>query len=430
MDNYDAHQTMNPYLIIILSLLVAGWLLDWIVEHLNLRHVSTRIPAAFEGVYDTDKYARSQRYLRDNTRLQQMQSNLMLPLTIAFILLGGFRWINDVAMSLSDSMIGQGLVFIGIVVLLSSLAGLPFGIYDTFVIEERYGFNRTTPKTFVLDILKGILLAVLLGAPILALILWIFDTVPHAWFWAWAIMSLIQLLFVFVAPVLILPLFNKFIPLESGELRDRLAAYAAEQRYRLNGIFKIDGSRRSTKSNAYFTGFGKTKRIALFDTLIERHSVDELVCILAHEVGHCKLGHLRKRVMMSLLTSLLMFMVLAIFIRQPGLYQAFGLDQTPLYAGFVFFGFIYTPVSMLLGIVSNAVSRKHEYAADAFAVRTTGRAKDMISALKRLSVDNLSNLTPHPLKVFLDYSHPPVLKRINAVHALTDRRSRSAISAT
>ncbi len=408
---------MNQYLIFILSLLVAGWLLDWIVERLNLRHVSTRIPAAFEGIYDAEKYARSQRYLRDNTRLQQIQSNLMLPLTIAFILLGGFRWIHGVAISLSDYMVVQGLVFFGIVALLSGLAGLPFGIYDTFVIEERYGFNRTTPKTFVLDRLKGILLAVLLGAPVLVLILWIFDTVAHAWFWAWAALSVIQLLIVFVAPVVILPLFNKFVPLEDGELRDRLAAYAAEQRYRLNGIFKIDGSRRSTKSNAYFTGFGKTKRIALFDTLIERHSVGELVCILAHEVGHCKLGHVRKMVMMSLAASLLMFMILACFIRQPGLYQAFGFDQMPLYAGFVFFGFIYTPVSMLLGIVSNGVSRKHEYAADAFAARTTGRANDMISALKRLSVDNLGNLTPHPLKVFLHYSHPPVLQRINALSA-------------
>ncbi len=406
---------MNAYLIFILILLAVSWLVDLTVEWLNLRHASTEIPPEFDGIYDADKYAQSQRYLRDNTVFGLVQSTIMLPLTVAFILLGGFRLLNNWAQSVSDSMLIAGLVFAGLLILLSKLVSLPFSIYDTYVIEERYGFNRTTPKTFVLDMLKGLLLTALIGAPVFALVLWIFDSLPHAWLWAWAALAVIQLFLAFIAPVVILPLFNKFTPLENGELRERIEAYARTQQYNLSGIFKIDGSRRSTKSNAYFTGLGKTKRIALFDTLIEKHTVGELLGVLAHEVGHCKRGHIKKHIAYSLASSLLMFFVLDFFINRPGLYEAFGVAGTPLYAGFIFFGFIYTPVNMALGVIGNVVSRKHEYEADAFAAETTGQAQEMVSALKKLSVDNLSNLTPHPLKVFLHYSHPPVLQRIRAL---------------
>ncbi|MEI8206034.1 MAG: M48 family metallopeptidase [Kiritimatiellales bacterium] len=409
---------MNTYLIFILALLVFNWLLSLIVETLNVRNVSTEIPAEFQGIYDAEKYAKSQRYLRETTRFEQIQAAIMLPLTIAFILLGGFSWINGIAQTASASMIVQGLVFGGILVLLGQLVGIPFSIYDTFVIEEKYGFNKTTPKTFVVDILKGLLLTVLLGAPIFALILWIFNSVPNAWLWAWGALAVIQLFIMFIAPVVILPLFNKFTPLEEGELRSKIEAFADAQKYKLSGIFKIDGSKRSTKSNAYFTGFGKTKRIALFDTLIEKHTVGELVGVLAHEIGHCKLGHIKKGIVISLASSLLMLFILSIFIAEPGLYQAFRIESAPketLYAGFIFFGFLYAPISMILGLLGNILSRKHEYEADAFAAETTKQPGEMISALKKLSVDNLSNLTPHPLKVFLEYSHPPVLERIKAL---------------
>ena len=409
---------MNGYLIFILALLVFNWLLSLIVETLNVRNVSTGIPAEFQGVYDEEKYAKSQRYLRDNTRFGQIQAAIMLPLTIAFILLGGFRWINGIAMAASDHMIIRGLVFGGLLILIGQIAGLPFSLYDTFVIEERYGFNKTTPRTFILDILKGWLLTLLLGAPVFALVLWIFDSVPHAWLWAWGSLSVIQLFILFIAPVVILPLFNKFTPLEEGSLRSKIEAFAAGQNYKLSGIFKIDGSRRSTKSNAYFTGFGKTKRIALFDTLIEKHTAEELTGVLAHEIGHCKLGHIKKGLLISLASSLLMFFILSLFITRQGLYSAFGIEGTPLYAGFIFFGFLYAPISILLGLLGNILSRKHEYEADAFAAKTTGHPAEMISALKKLSVDNLSNLTPHPLKVFLHYSHPPVLQRIKALRTI------------
>jgi len=406
---------MNGYLIFILVLMVLNRVLSLAVELLNLRNVSTEIPGEFQGLYDVEKYAASQRYLRDNTRFGQIQSSILLVLTIAFILLGGFSWINSVAQAASEQMIVQGLVFGGVLILIGQLVGLPFSLYDTFVIEERYGFNKTTPKTFVLDILKGWLLTFLLGAPVFALVLWIFNSVAYAWLWAWGALALIQLFILFIAPVVILPLFNKFTPLEEGDLRSSIEQFASSQNYTLSGIFKIDGSRRSTKSNAYFTGFGKTKRIALFDTLIEKHPPEELVAVLAHEIGHCKLGHIKKSIVISLASSLLMFFILSFFITRPGLYEAFGLEGTPLYAGFTFFGFIYAPVSVLLGLLGNILSRKHEYEADAFAAKTTGRPGEMIQALKKLSVDNLSNLTPHPLKVFLHYSHPPILQRIRAL---------------
>ncbi len=406
---------MNPYLIFILALLVFNWLLSLVVETLNLRNLSTEIPEEFHGIYDDEKYAQSQRYLKDNTRFGQIQTAIMLPLTIAFILLGGFGWINTVAQSASDHMIVQGLVFGGILLLISQVTSLPFSLYDTFVIEGKYGFNKTTAKTFVADLLKGLLLTLLLGAPIFALVLWIFSSVAHAWLWAWGALGAIQLFIMFIAPVAILPLFNKFTPLEEGELRSAIEKFAADQQYTLSGIFKIDGSKRSTKSNAFFTGFGKTKRIALFDTLIDNHSTNELVGVLAHEIGHCKRGHIKKGIIISLASSLLMFFILSLFITKGGLYAAFGIEGTPLYAGLVFFGFLYAPIGMILGLLGNLLSRKHEFEADAFAAETTRAPGEMIAALKKLSVDNLSNLTPHPLKVFLEYSHPPVLQRIKAL---------------
>ena len=405
----------NPYLIIVLALLIFNWLLSLIVETLNVRNVSTEIPDEFHGIYDDEKYAKSQRYLKDRTRFGQIQDAVMLPLTIAFILLGGFNWVNNLAEVSAEPMILRGLVFGAILMLISQIVGLPFSIYSTFVIEERYGFNKTTAKTFILDILKGWLLTALLGAPIFALVLWIFSAVPHAWLWAWGALSVIQLFILFIAPVVILPLFNKFTPLEDGELRSAIADFAKAQKYTVSGIFKIDGSKRSTKANAYFTGFGKTKRIALFDTLIEKQSVRELVAVLAHEIGHCKRGHITKSIIISLASSLLMFFILSLFITQPGLYSAFGIESTPLYAGLLFFGFLYSPINMILSLFNNILSRKHEFEADAFAAETTGKPTDLIDALKKLSVDSLSNLTPHPLKVFLEYSHPPVIERIKAL---------------
>lgn len=411
---------MNPYLVIVVFLLVADWLRHVLTEILNLRAATPQAPVELADIYEPAEYARSQRYLRDNTHFDLLHSTVMLGLLLLFMLAGGFAWLDCVAQHASGYMILQGLVFTGLLLLLMKLIELPFSLYDTFVIEARYGFNRTTPKTFVLDLVKGLFLTGLIGGGMLALILWIFDTVPFAWIWGWAAVSLIQLVLLYLAPVVILPLFNKFTPLEEGVLRDAIEDYARSQDFNLSGIYTIDGSRRSSKSNAYFTGFGKTKRIALFDTLIAKHTTEELVAILAHEAGHSRLGHILKSISLSFATSLVMFGLLAVAIRQPGLYTAFGLEGTPLYAGLVFFGFLFTPISMLLGILGNCISRKHEYEADRFAVRTTGGCDALVTALKKLTAHNMGNLTPHPFKVFVEYSHPPLRERIRALDCLQD----------
>ncbi len=412
----------NPYLVIVLSLLIGFTLFHMWIEWLNLSALKPEIPAEFEGVYDAEKYAKSQAYLRENTRVDMVTGVIKTSVLIAFILLGGFRWIFDVAVGVSDHLILQGLVFVGLLMLLSSVWGLPFQIYDTFVIEEKYGFNKTTPKTFVLDFIKGLLLGVVIGAPLFAALIYFFDTAGgNAWWICWVVVTVVQLFLMYVAPVVILPLFNKFEPLEDGELRSALESYADEQGFQLSGLFKIDGSKRSTRANAYFTGFGKNRRIALYDTLIDNHSQDELVAILAHEVGHAKCKHIHKQLLIGILSTGFLFGLLQHFIQQPGLYEAFGLpgeSPPPIYAGLIFFSFLYTPIAALLGILTSVLSRKFEYEADAFAVRTTRGANPLIQGLKKLSVDNLSNLTPHPWMVFLEYSHPPVLQRIQAMRTL------------
>lgn len=409
---------MNYYLVLVIALLGIRWLLTSTSDILNLKNLSTSVPTDFKDIYDEKKYSLSQRYLYDRTILGLIEATFMLLITLAFIIFGGFGLLTDIARSISDYMVLQGWIFIGILLFLSILLNLPFKVYNTFVIEERYDFNRTTVKTFVLDIVKSLILTAVLGIPIFTLILLFFEHLTLAWLWAWIALSIIQLFLAFIAPVVILPLFNKFTPLEDDELKQSIEEYAAKQDYKISGIFKIDGSRRSTKGNAFFTGFGKTKRIALFDTLLDKFRISELLTILAHEVGHSKLGHIRKNILFSLASSLLMFFLLSLFIRQPGLYEAFGVGGTPIYAGIVFFLFIYTPFSMILGVIGKSISRKYEYQADSFAVQTTGKPEAMINALKKLTVDNLGNLTPHPMKVSLEYSHPPVLQRIKAIKDL------------
>ena len=409
------------YLCFVVGLLVAGWLFDLVVEWLNLRHVSPEIPEEFVGVYDAEKYATSQRYLAERTRLGFVSGTVAVLALVAFILLGGFGWWDRTVSAWVEAPILRGLLFAGGLVLMSMALSLPFSIYSTFGIEERYGFNKTTPRTFVLDLVKSLALGAVLGGAVFAMVVWFFQRFDLAWLYAWIAVMVLQLVILYVAPVWIMPLFNKFEPLEDGELKSEIETYAAKQRFALSGIFKMDGSKRSTKSNAYFTGFGKMRRIVLFDTLIDKHTVPELVSVLAHEVGHYKLRHIHKMLLVATVATGLMFFVLKLFVGEPALYEAFGLvhaeDRGNIYAGIVLFGFLYAPISSLLGVLGNVFSRKHEFEADAYAVETAGQPQAMVDALKKLSVDNLSNLTPHPLKVFLEYSHPPVLKRIEAIRA-------------
>jgi STE24 endopeptidase len=410
---------MNPYLLIILAILIFSYFLDLIVEILNLKNINPELPGEFEGYYDAEKYRKSQEYLRENTRFDLVSNTILTPITVAFILLGGFNVVDNFARGFKLGSIATGLVFAGVLMLASQVLHIPFSIYDTFVIEEKYGFNKTTPKTFVMDILKSWLLAVIIGGIVLSAVLWFFEKAgPLAWLYCWGAVTLFQLFMMFIAPVLIMPLFNKFTPIEDGELKGAIENYSRKQDFKMKGVFTMDGSKRSSKSNAFFTGLGKFRRIVLFDTLIEKHSKEELVSILAHEVGHYKKKHILRSFLISVVTMGLMFYILSLFINNTGLFAAFGMEKTSIYASLVFFGFLYSPIEMILSIFGNALSRKNEYEADAFAVNTYGEKNSFIEAIKKLTVENLSNLTPHPLKVFLEYSHPPVIERIRAVRSL------------
>ena len=409
------------FLIIILTILIGEYLLNLIVEIKNIRFLKTDLPEEFSGYYDRDKYRKSQEYLKENTRFGFITDSIATPVTIAFILIGGFNLIDQFARSFHLSMIPTGLIFAGVLMLAAQIMAIPFSIYSTFVIEEKYGFNKTTPKTFVLDILKTWLLAALIGGILFSAVLWFFQEAgPWAWAYCWIAVTLFQVFLLFVAPVVIMPIFNKFVPLDDGELREVIEEYAKKQDFKLKGVFTMDGSRRSTKSNAFFTGFGRFRRIVLFDTLIEKQTTNELVSVLAHEMGHYKKKHILKSMVISILTTGLMFYILSIFINNRELFSAFQMQHTSIYASLFFFGFLYAPIDMILSVFGNILSRRHEYEADGYAVATYHKPQSMITALKKLSVDNLSNLTPHPLKVFLTYSHPPVLERIRAIRRLLE----------
>jgi len=409
---------VNYYLIIIIAMLLGRYTIELVADLLNVRNLSDTLPPEFEGEYDAERYQRSQSYLKETTRFGLLVSTVGTTAVLAFVLLGGFNLVDGIARSANLSSIPTGLLFGGIVLLLSRLTNLPFSVYGTFVIEEKYGFNRTKPGTFVVDTLKTLVLTCLIGGPVFAAILWFFDVAGAlAWVYCWVVVVVIEGFLLFLAPYVIMPLFNKFVPLEEGELKAAVEGYARTQQFEMKGVFKMDGSKRSAKSNAFFTGFGQSKRIVLYDTLIEKHSVPELVGIVAHEMGHYRRKHILKAIGRSVLTTGLTFFLMSLFIGNKLLFAAFGMDHVSIYASLVFFGFLYAPIAMLISLVEYAISRRHEYEADAFAVETCGAPDTMISALKRLSVDNLSNLTPHPLKVLLDYSHPPILDRMRAIAA-------------
>jgi len=407
---------MNIYLIIILAIIIGNYILDLIIELFNLRSIKKELPEEFVGFYDANKYEKSQEYLKDNTKFKLIQGLFTVGVILFLILSGGFNFVDQLARSFNLNLIFTGLIFTGILFFFFQIIEIPFSIYHTFVIEEKYGFNRTKPKTFFLDLIKGWVLSIIIGGLLFSLVLWFFITSGElAWIFCWLGVSIFELFLIFIAPIVIMPLFNKFIPLEDGELKQTIETYAKSQNFKLKGLFKMDGSRRSSKSNAFFTGFGRYRRIVLFDTLIKNHSIKELVSILAHEMGHYKKKHILKTIIISILANGLMFFILSLFINNQGLFDAFRMDNLSIYASLLFFTFLYAPINIILSLAGNILSRKHEYEADNYAITTYKNPQAFILALKKLSVDNLSNLTPHPLKVFMAYSHPPVLERIKAL---------------
>jgi STE24 endopeptidase len=407
---------MNIYAIIILSTLLFEYALSLIADLLNLKTLSGELPEEFEGVYDSEAYKKSQDYTRVNTRFGFLTSSISLVISLVFWFSGGFNYVDNIVRGWGLHPIWTGLAYVGILMLLRSILSLPFSIYSTFVIEERFGFNKTTPLLFITDLLKMLALGIVIGGPLFAGVLAFFQyTGALAWLYCWLVTTLFTLFLQYIAPTWIMPLFNKFKPLEEGDLRERILSYARSVKYSLSGVFIMDGSKRSSKSNAFFTGFGKNKRIALYDTLVEKHTVPEMVAILAHEIGHYKKKHILIGMIINILHMGVMFYLISIFISHKGLFQAFYMEHTSIYAGFIFFGMLYAPIELILSIFMNVYARNIEYQADRFASETTKDPESMISALKTLSVQNLINLRPHPFYVFLNHSHPPILERIKAI---------------
>ena len=416
----------NTIAIVLLLALLLLWNLDFFATLLNLGSLKPELPEEFADVFDAEKYAKSQEYTRANSRFSIISSIASLTILLVFWFMAGFGWLDSWTRSLGLGEVTTGLVYIAAIFLGNYLITLPFTIYDTFVLEERFGFNKTTRKVFAVDQIKSLLLTALIGVPLLAGLLFIFHSVPDAWFWAWITFSVFVLAITYLAPSLIMPLFNKFEPMEEGELKDAIYKMAEDCEFPLTEITVMDGSRRSAKSNAFFMGFGKNKKIALYDTLVENHSTEELVAVLAHEIGHFKRKHIIQRIVLSIVQFAVLFYLLGHLINPDStfaqeLFAAFGIPAENIspHAGLIFFGILFSPVSRVLGVLLNAWSRKHEFEADAYAAEAQKSSEHLISALKKLSADNLSNLTPHQLRVVLDYSHPPVLVRINALRALS-----------
>ena len=407
---------MNIFGIIIFGTLLGTFFIKLVANILNLKAAGEVLPDEFRDVYDREAYEKSQNYLHHSTVFSLVTATFDLVVLLVFWFAGGFNYLDLVVRALGFSPLLTGIVYIGILLFLQGLVSLPFSIYHTFVLEEKYGFNKTSPLTFISDKLKGIFLGLVLGTPVLAGLLWFFEnTGSLAWVWAWLAVALFGFVLQYAAPTLIMPLFNKFTPLEDGELKSAIMDYARSVAFPLSGIFVIDGSKRSAKANAFFTGFGKQKRIALFDTLIENHTVRELVAVLAHEIGHYKKKHIIIAMCLSFINMGIVFFLLSVFLNNRLLFDAFYMDDLSVYASLLFFSLLYSPVEFILSVLLQFLSRRHEFQADRYAVQTYSGGANLVEALKKLSRKNLSNLTPHPFFVFLNYSHPPVLQRIERI---------------
>ena len=397
---------------IIIGIIILNFVKDKILDALNAKHFNDALPIELSDVYDKEAYKKSQAYKAVNYNFATWTSLFSLVLTLGFLLLDGFEYADTLARSYSDNSIGIALIFFGIIMIASDIITTPFAYYKTFVIEEKFGFNKTTQKTFLLDKIKGLIMMVILGGGIIALIVWFYDfTGTYFWLYAWGLVTIFMLFMNMFYARLIVPLFNKQSPLEEGHLKHKISEYANSVGFGLKKIFVIDASKRSTKANAYFSGFGREKRVTLFDTLINDLDEDEIVSVLAHEVGHYKRKHIIFNLCASILLTGLTLYILSIFISNPLLSQAIGVETSSFHAGLIAFGLLYSPISEITGLIMNYFSRKFEYQADDYA-KNTYKAEPLISSLKKLSKNSLSNLTPHKAYVFMHYSHPTLLQRI------------------
>ncbi|MEN8257623.1 MAG: M48 family metallopeptidase [Thermodesulfobacteriota bacterium] len=405
-------------LFVIIAIVIADYLLERGLSALNCRNITTHLPDEVKGIYSDEKYQQSQEYKRANCRFDLVTASLKVVILLALLMVGGFAFIDDVARGMVQAELLVSLLFFALLFMASEILSLPFDLYHTFVLEERFAFNKTTIATFITDKLKGWLLTFLLGGPLLAAVIWFYQaTQDNFWIYAWLLMGGFMVFMTMFYSTLIVPLFNKQTPLEQGALRDGIEAFSTKAGFQLDNVFVIDGSRRSTKANAYFSGLGAKKRIVLYDTLINDLEVDELVAVLAHEIGHYKKKHTTKGIIAALCQTGIMLYILSLFIGSPLLSEALGADIHSFHLALISFVILYSPLSTVMGLGMNGFSRKNEYEADRFAAHHFNAAA-LGSALKKLSINNLSNLTPHPAYVFFHYSHPPLLQRLRAMNTI------------
>jgi len=399
----------------IVGILIFDFALDQFLDYLNATRRSSNLPEELKDIYDQDKYKKSQEYDKTNHKFSFVTNSFNLILILVLLYFSGFAIIDELARSVTSNSILIALIFFGIIMFASDILHLPFDVYDTFVIEEKFGFNKTTVKTFILDKIKGWVVGAIIGGGLLALIVWFYNKVGDSfWIYAWIVVSVFMIFMTVFYTSLIVPLFNKLKPLDEGELKQEITSFCKQADFQLDNVYIIDGSKRSTKANAYFSGLGKKKKIVLFDTLIEKLTKEEIVAVLAHEIGHYKKKHTLVSVITAILQTGLTLYILSLFVGNPALSEALGSDIPSFHLGLITFGFLYSPISTIIELFMNRISRKNEYAADQFASEQYSGVH-LQSALKTLSVNNLSNLTPHPVYVFFNYSHPPLLQRLRFI---------------
>ncbi len=398
------------------AIIIFNFLLSRTLDYLNNRSFSPELPAELASFYDKEKYKTSLLYHKEKERLGSIEEIIGFVVMMVFLWAKGFVWLNDLLEPHFSNRILLALAYFGILSVASSIISIPFGLYNTFVVEEKYGFNKMSAKTYISDKIKGIIMAIILGGGLGYLFLWLIISIgPQFWLYAWVLAIFLTLFLNMFYTSLIVPIFNKLTPLASGELRDKIDAYAHSVSFPVKNIMVINGSKRSAKANAFFSGMGSGKKIVLYDTLIENHSTDELVSILAHEVGHYKKKHIIQGMVISWIQMGFILWLLSRLVFSTTLSAALGASQMEIHLNLIVFGILFEPISLITGILMNILSRKNEYEADAFAVQTAEKPA-FVNALIRLSTDNLSNLRPHPAYVFFHYSHPTLLQRIKAIN--------------
>jgi STE24 endopeptidase len=402
----------NSIFFLIIVIPVIGFVIEQYLDHLNSSMWSEKLPDKLKGICDEDEYRKTQLYQKDNNRLALWTSTFNLAVILCMIIAGGFSMVDCLARTISINSVLISLIFFGIIGFASDLINIPFNSYDTFVIEKKYGFNTMTIRTFITDHIKSWFIVLLIGVPVLGLITWFYyKTGANFWLYAWALITIFSVFINFFYSELIVPLFNKQTPLQEGSLRTEIENFTKRTGFKLKNIFIIDGSKRSTKANAYFSGFGKKKRIVLYDTLLKELSEEEIVAVLAHEIGHYKKKHVLLTLVMSVFLTGFMLFLFSLVVNSPMLSQALGSENTSFHLGLVTFGILYSPLSLIIGMISNYISRRNEFEADRF-VKENFNSAFLAEALKKLSVKNLSNMMPHPAYVFFHYSHPPLLSRL------------------